>query len=562
MARSLPESPGFEAGHEAERAVWERLVDALPDDAVVCHSVQVRDGAAEHEIDLLVLWPHVGIACIEVKGGRVSVDGGQWYQSDRGGKHRIKSPVAQAQSAMHGYRNMVGDHLGTPLTSRMVYLAAFPYTDVPHNWTMAGVPRRLVLDRRDLDSPLDLAEALRGAIHAEASGHATLAPAYAARLERFVAGSLAEDDGGQGPAVESEDVQDTLTERQSVLLNATRSLRHVRFIGGAGSGKTWLAVEKAKRLCRQGLRVGLFCYNKGLGEHLARQTKRWKHRQPVFAGEFHEYALSLGVPPGSGQEYFDADMPRLLAGIGSRLDPSEKLDAIVVDEAQDFAPSWWEALLSCVRDPDRATVYAFMDSQQDVYRRWDGADLAQSRDAVVRFAPLHVDDNLRNTRRIAETFRCFAGEHFTPRTGTGLPVRLVQAATEDALDRASDCVDALLEDGWANNQIALLTTRRRHPIHQEAFDAGPEAVAEYWRAFHDGEGEFYGHVLGFKGLERSVVILCVDGFKEMARAAEQLYVGLSRARSLLVVVGDPEIIREAGGDEMARALASAEVWQP
>lgn len=57
-------------------------------------------------------------------------------------------------------------------------------------------------------------------------------------------------------------------------------------------------------------------------------------------------------------------------------------------------------------------------------------------------------------------------------------------------------------------------------------------TAEYWREFHANDGEFYGHVLGFKGLERSVVVLRVNGFKDLGRAAEQLYVGLARARSL------------------------------
>ncbi|MDQ6739421.1 MAG: ATP-binding domain-containing protein, partial [Actinomycetota bacterium] len=73
---------------------------------------------------------------------------------------------------------------------------------------------------------------------------------------------------------------------------------------------------------------------------------------------------------------------------------------------------------------------------------------------------------------------------------------------------------------------------------------------------------FYGHVLGFKGLERSVVILCVNGFKEMDRAAEQLYVGLSRARSLLLVVGDSALLEEAGGRQLGLALSRAEVWLP
>lgn len=114
MARSIPEEPEFGPGYEAERSVWKLLAEALPDDAVVCHSVQVRHGTAEHEIDLLVLWPGIGIACIEVKGGQVSVDRAQWHQSDRNGKHPIKSPVAQSQSSMHAFIGMAGDHLGTP----------------------------------------------------------------------------------------------------------------------------------------------------------------------------------------------------------------------------------------------------------------------------------------------------------------------------------------------------------------------------------------------------------------------------------------------------------------
>ena len=69
-------------------------------------------------------------------------------------------------------------------------------------------------------------------------------------------------------------------------------------------------------------------------------------------------------------------------------------------------------------------------------------------------------------------------------------------------------------------------------------------------------------MLGFKGLERSVVILCVNGFKDMGRAAEMLYVGFSRARSLLVVVGDPDLLDEACGHELPQALSKAQLWDP
>ena len=56
-----------------------------------------------------------------------------------------------------------------------------------------------------------------------------------------------------------------------------------------------------------------------------------------------------------------------------------------------------------------------------------------------------------------------------------------------------------------------------------------------WDDFFAAEDVFYGHVLGFKGLERPVVVLAIDGFRDVRRAKELLYVGLSRARTLLVV---------------------------
>ena len=557
MVRCIPEEPEFGDGLSAEQAVWAKLRDNLPDDVVLAHSVQVRHGRAEHEIDLLVLWPGVGLAAIEVKGGLVGIDEGQWYQSDKGGWHTIQSPVAQSQSSMHAFRTWIGEQLGTQLSSRFAYMACLPYTNVPQDWSMSGCPRALVLDENDLAS---LPEKIRRAIETEGSGASSLTPSYMERIIGRLAGTLPMADRESVAAQELEDRQDQLTERQSVLLSATRDLTRIRFAGGAGSGKTWLAVEKARRLCLGRKKVGLFCYNKGLGLYLQDRTSGWRHARPAFTGEFHEYVRSLGVPDGSGQEYFDEEMPRLLKELAADLPNEEKLDAVVVDEAQDFAPLWWEALLACLKDPEAGEAYAFMDDRQDVYRRWTDAGADGVAGPISSFVPIHIDENLRNTRRIAETFKDFAGEYFKPRGGTGLPVRFVQCGTNDALDVAGDCVDALIEEGWANNQIALLTTRHRHPVHQGYFDRGE--IAEYWREFHANEEEFYGHVLGFKGLERSVVILCANGFKELDRAPEQLYVGLSRARSLLVVVGDMDLLAEAGGSKLGAALKRTESWFP
>ncbi len=88
-------------------------------------------------------------------------------------------------------------------------------------------------------------------------------------------------------------------------------------------------------------------------------------------------------------------------------------------------------------------------------------------------------------------------------------------------------------------------------MQRERQQAGQDA---YWASYWDDEDLFYGHVLGFKGLERPAVVLAVNGFRDESRAREKLYVGLSRARDLLVVCGDLELIRRIGGEAVVRRL--------
>ena len=55
----------------------------------------------------------------------------------------------------------------------------------------------------------------------------------------------------------------------------------------------------------------------------------------------------------------------------------------------------------------------------------------------------------------------------------------------------------------------------------------------------------------------------MDGFRDEQRAREMLYVGLSRARSLLVVVGDPQLLAQVGGSALRTRLErDVERWDP
>jgi ATP-dependent exoDNAse (exonuclease V) alpha subunit len=50
------------------------------------------------------------------------------------------------------------------------------------------------------------------------------------------------------------------------------------------------------------------------------------------------------------------------------------------------------------------------------------------------------------------------------------------------------------------------------------------------------------------------VILALNEKEPVERSRERLYVGLSRARDQLVVVGDPAFVEEVGGSAVLRHL--------
>ena len=80
----------------------------------------------------------------------------------------------------------------------------------------------------------------------------------------------------------------------------------------------------------------------------------------------------------------------------------------------------------------------------------------------------------------------------------------------------------------------------------------------YWEQFWATDDIFYGLALGFKGMERRAVVLCVNEDGSRDRASERLYVGLSRATDRLIVVGDPDAIRRMGGPDVSRRLGIPE----
>jgi superfamily I DNA and RNA helicase len=368
----------------------------------------------------------------------------------------------------------------------------------------------------------------------------------------ILAGRLPTSYDVNAEAAERAAIADRLTQEQATILQVTRLLRRVEVRGGAGSGKTLLALQQAKELTRgrgdrQAQRVALLCYSIGLAEYLKRQVAGWHRKdKPAFVGTFEEFGAQWGAPSGSRQDstFWEETLPRVMSDLAEHLPFKDRYDTIVVDEAQDFADSWWPPVLGALRDEEDGGLYVYSDENQRIFARFGRPPVA--------LVPLVLDHNLRNTKQIHGCFGPLAPSRMYARGGEGPEVRFIPCAAEKALELADDEVVRLLDEGWEPHNVCLLTTGHRHPEQQAQTER--HGQLGYWRSFWEGEDVFYGHVLGSKGLERAAVVLCLNEERARDRARERLYVGMSRATDVLVVVGDPDFVREVGGPEVARRL--------
>ncbi|MBW8732179.1 MAG: NERD domain-containing protein [Terrabacter sp.] len=551
MVRVVGETPRF--AHESERLVWERLSRTAGDDTVLIPNLRLTSALKDHELDVVVIMPQVGIVVVEVKGGSVSVDHqGQWWSGGGTRRNRVR-PVDQCRDGKYALRTFVEDDprwKGRHSRVRWGHAVVVPYTDVADDFATPDCPRWMISGRGDLDD-------LAGRLHdvCELQEHSQRVPNaddVELILEILTGRSFPVPDV-TSEADEREATADRLTQEQATLLSVTRMIRRMEIRGGAGSGKTILALTQAKDLTRgqgdrKAQRVALVCYSIGLSQYFKRQLAGVpRHHRPAFVGSFEDLANEWGIDTASHDRndaaFWERDLAARMTEIAAALPDGKRFDALIVDEAQDFADHWWYPLMKALRDEDEGGLYVYSDENQRIFARFG--------QPPVPLVPLVLDHNLRNTQQIARAFGPLAPMRMHLRGGVGADVRFVACPRDEAIGSADDQVDLLLEQGWQPQHVALLTMGSRHPAQVERQEA--DGHIGYWRSFWDNDDVFYGHVLGCKGLERRAVVLCVNA-KNTERAREMLYVGMSRATDELVVVGDPDFIREIGGAQVAHRL--------
>jgi hypothetical protein len=546
-------SPQTQRNH-AEWLLFEALRTRLSDDWYVYHHLTYVDAdtASEGEADFVVVHPRHGMLVIECKGRGVAWTAQSgWHRLERDGRRTAlrENPAEQAQRTVK--------ELVAGLTARLPHAmpewthlplihghaVALPEvragdTTLPLDW-----PRPLVFDADDLAR---LAQRIPEALAFWAQNRAHLPPPLAPEVFRRFRKQVLQPELRLVPTLGAEiegeaEVLWRLTREQAAVMEGFADWPQLVVTGGAGTGKTVLAVHLAREAAQQGAQVLLVCFTKALGRHLQAKANRGPPTPGrITATSFHRLcrqahdalAQAFDVPAADLEQQFwreDAALVLLEAIDQGKLGP---WDTLIVDEAQDFPPLWIRALQHGLRRDGSTRQVFFADPKQQLFDAGGALPAGQ---------PYKLQRNLRNTRRIAEMVALLGDG--APRPSEHAPegespeVQALPPPTELAL-KLEALVCRLLNDGdLTPRQVTLLTPHRR----QNSSLAGLTALAGVPlvdRPEDREEGLLHTTISAFKGLESDVVVLLDVRSNDPRCLRAARYVAASRAQHRLFVFAD------------------------
>lgn len=541
----------------AEAAFYRACRDQLPAEFLVLHSLdwvalgtsgRPRDG----EADFVVFHPNAGLLAIEVKGGGVGHDPktGEWWSVDASrDRHTIKNPFRQATASKHSLLAHLrreakrrGRTLDRMPTGHAVLL---PNISDPQPLAhLACSPREILGGAPDLHRLgqwlVDVAAYWRG----QDPALQALGPAGMQLVEDILCEEVTVRPLVSAQLADEEVIRIRLTRQQARMLRMLGGRKRAVICGGAGTGKTLLALEEARRLAEDGVSTLLLCYNRPLADHLvnvARNLPNLKVRG--FHQLCHERNRQVKESCGRdllveaarqfpGQGEFEVHYPFVLA-LSAEL-VHERFGAVIVDEGQDFSDDFWLAVESLLVSRTEGRLLLFLDHNQAVYDR--------SACLPVNEEPFVLSVNCRNTRFIHDAaYQYYRGEETEAPELTGVTPGILAAPTAPEQAKAiHQCInDLITKERVSPSDIAILVADHPKDLYFGLVKSLPLVAGAKWSigSRDSNRSIWIDTVHRFKGLESSIVFLWAIDEVSADRNRETLYVGLSRAKSRLYLVG-------------------------
>ncbi|MFJ5989258.1 NERD domain-containing protein [Lentzea sp. NPDC092896] len=520
----VPTELGAEDITSSERRVFEAFA-ASGLVGVALHSLNLPDHGHKltAELDFVLLLEDMVLA-VEVKGGQVSCRDGRWTYNDRFGHHRTsrEGPFKQVQTAMYALRDRLRQRHGQVIDDvAFGFVVITPDVDLASSfeWAEETYCGRGAFSR-GVAKAVDRARAYwRG----KQAGKLPIGKDLQVKLLQDLRPSFDRSPLLDARASLLDTVMLRLTDEQFSRLDLISEEPRVICSGGAGTGKTFLAAEVARRQALLGRRVLFVCRSEVLASYAG----------GMLAG------ASVDVMPLSG------------------LSITEPYEVLVVDEAQDLMT--FEALEVLEKAvvggwaDGRWVMFLDQNRQAHLYGDFDPDALQY----VQSFGPVkpRLRFNCRNTREIAfQTRVCTGADIGVSTAGTGPEVTFASVGDRQAETAALEAHIRMLKEhevlpghisivsvrgDWETSAAARLRDARRGRISR----LSPELAATW-----PTQRMSWASVLDIKGLEnRFVCVIDVDSVESEAEI-DLLYVALSRPRAGLWVATNQSV------DDQLRAL--------
>ena len=515
----------------------------------------------EGEIDFLLIGED-GIFVIEVKGGRVHRENGIWKFTDRYGRvtEKKESPFTQAQSAMYSLRADIAQRFGQDVSKYLFgYGVALP--DITFNQESPEWSLDMIYDSKDVLKPFsNYLSTLTGYWQTKQRQHKPIPRQLVKEIVQYLRGDFESIVPISVSMDESEAELIKLTEEQLESLDSMQENPRIIFQGAAGTGKTLLAIEQARRNATNGIKTVLLCYNKYLAAYLEKAIESEGFSELVTVNTVHGFFYVVINKAGLKAELDSArsknDNQKLFSEIYPALfmkawNENDQYDSLIIDEAQDVLTSTYIEPFSMIIKGgiNSGNWYMFLDpeNQKDMFSKLDPEILDKLKQSASTFS---LSINCRNTKPIATQTSLISGIR-TPRVNKveGAPVKFIWFENDtDQATQVSDIINKFLADGVKGKDITILSPLRYSSslagTGKLRLKAAPYVLEVENIVDKPNDRIAYTSIQSFKGLECPVVVITdlteLDG--EWNRIVN--YVGLTRARTALVIAAKQELKAE------------------
>lgn len=527
MAKMIPDIPREFDPKSQEGLMFEEL-NNLPENYYVFHSFSIVtvDGTVvkESETDFVIFHPKKGILCLEAKAGQIDYVDGYWKYGS-GKKMQKDGPYNQASSNKWKLKDYMINH-------GLNY--EFEHCKLMHAVWFPNVPLSK-FQGKQLPSEADLKITLTAdsfgkieediekifSLDIPAKVETNLSDKDVKRiLERVLAPSFSLISLQEVEIERTKNVFRRMLKEQIALLNYLEEQNNAIINGLAGTGKTVMAVEKARLHSEKGENVLFLCYNSFLKEHL-KNTYPYPH--------VHYYTID-----GLACKICNTKKPdyNLLKESLEEMFVENRFPYknVIIDEGQDFGKIEIEEeeliellKVNAIGNEERnGTFYLFYDKNQ----------MIQSSKV-----PKYIEDadckltlyrNCRNTENIALTSLRLLGTNKSPKLYKDavlgdIPEIGFALTTDTTVELLNSQIDKYINAGYTSITVLTCNTEESSIIA----DYCKDSKYNYKRGYIK-----FTTCRKFKGLESDVVIV-VDIDKttfDGSRGEQLMYVGTSRAK--------------------------------